>query len=180
MAWVTPPVAVAGQPLTAAMLNMFIRNNMNETEVARAADGSTGLPTVRCRNGVSMREPYHHLVMAQESSPSGSFGDLRTLGPRVQALTETSAIVITTAQIEVSAASIGVAGYEISGATSIAASPSMKNLSLKPVSPAWRTRGSSAYLETGLTPGMNVFTMKYCIAAGNCIVSRRYLLVIPL
>src|SRR5690606_22463144 len=61
MAWNVPSVFVAEQQLTAAALNLYLRDNLLETETAKATEAGQLLVTAG-PNSVAMRKPIEHSV----------------------------------------------------------------------------------------------------------------------
>lgn len=115
-------------------------------------------------------------VDTTETTTSTSYTDLATSGPAVSVLVGPSglAMVHISANIDNSSA-IGIAGFAISGASTVAAADAY----------AMSSQGTDAmefgraFLITGLTAGVNTFTMKYRATAGTAEFARRVIIVEP-
>jgi hypothetical protein len=183
MAYSTPLTAVSNATLTAAQWNASMRDNMLETPAAKAtATGQMFISTGA--NAIAARTPTTATVATSETfTPSiGVFGDLTTVGPTVGPLTTgTAAIVLFGAYMSNGTGTgSGVMGFNVSGATTIAASlaESVRVLSPTTGGQAWRPFAVS--MPT-LTAGSNTFTAKYTTHSGGAVTAAdRKLIVIPL
>lgn len=183
MTWSTPMTAVSNATFTAAQYNASDRDNMLETPAAKATAAgqlfvSTGV------NAIAVRTPTVATVATSETfTPSiGVFGDLATVGPTVGPLTTgTKAIVLVGAYMSNGTGTgSGVMGFDVSGATTIAASlaESVRILSPTTGGQAWRAFAPS--MPT-LTAGSNTFTAKYTTHSGGAVTAaNRTMIVIPL
>jgi len=179
MSWTAPMTAVSGAVLTAAQWNTGVRDNLLETAAAKATQSGqlfvSGGP-----NQVVARTPVQASVQATESTISSTFTDLDTIGPQVTADTGTSAIVFLTSILAQGPGNYATATYDVSGATTVTAVTS-NALNFRPGATNQQIRMTSTDLCTGLTPGKNVFTMRYASGgAGTAIFAYRTLTVIPL
>lgn len=158
---------------TGAFLN---RNDIQDTGFED--QGSTSPAT--SGNGLSSA-----VVVTEETTASTTYGNLTTTGPSVTIDTGTSAIIIISGQIyNDTALGYALVTYEVSGATTIAASDNnamlWRNSNVAITTPP-RTAMSVVKVETGLNPGTNTFTLKYkALTAGTAAFSRRTITVIPL
>src|SRR6266436_5501793 len=160
MTWSTPLTAVSNTPFTAAQYNASDRDNMLETPAAKfTAAGQLFVSTGA--NAGAVRTPTNAITAASETTASTSYTDLATIGPTVSVLTGAAALVVAYCNLTNNNASgFAFMSYAISGATSRA------------VSDAWaiqmagtgNLRMSAMVLQTGLTPGVNVFTAKYRVS----------------
>jgi hypothetical protein len=178
MAWTAPLTWVSGAVLTAAQLNQQVRDNMNETAPAKATAAnqlfvSTGV------NAIAARTPTSAAVDTSETTTSTSFTALTTPGATVSVTTGTKAAVAITATMSNSSANeFCLAGYAVSGATTIAATDAAGIAHTSATSNSLH-QGSFFYPVT-LTAGTNVFTMQYRVSAGTGTFLRRRLYVFPL
>jgi hypothetical protein len=109
-------------------------------------------------------------VTTSESTTSGTFTDLSTVGPAVTITTGSSAIVTITADLGQNSGSghVTIAGVAVSGATTIAAtSNAVIQANGDLIDDPNTGTYSSTFKISGLTPGSNTFTMKYRSSAGG-------------
>lgn len=117
-------------------------------------------------------------ITTSQTTTSTSYTDLATVGPSVTVNIGANgmALVCIFSIMTNSGAGINYAGVEVSGASSV--SPTNVN--------ACRNTGTSTigasrtFLQTGLTPGSNTFTMKYNVNSGTGTFFNRSISVIPL
>lgn len=182
MAWTSPMTFAANAVLTAAQLNTHLRDNLNETAPAKATEAgqifvSTGL------NAIAARSPSANYVGTSETTSGNSYGDLATVGPSVTRTTGSRAMVFFACRMWNTGSAYTHASYEVSGATSIAASDA-KSIAVRLTSGqgdgSAGGRHAGHQMETGLNPGLNTFTMKYRVSAGTGRYDERHLFVIPL
>jgi hypothetical protein len=175
MAWTTPLTAVANAVLTAAQWNASVRDNLLETAPAKfTAAGQLFVSTGA--NAGATRTPVTSIVSASQTTTSGSYVDLTTVGPAASPTTGTAAIVSLSSSIGNSSAAATLMSFAISGATTVAASDpfaighdSIANYRL-----------GGLFMVTGLTPGTNTFTAKYRVSGGTGTFLDRKLIVLPL
>lgn len=178
MAW-TSPMTFTASVLTAAQLNTYLRDNLNETAPAKATAAgqifvSTGV------NAIAARTPAQQYIITSESTTSLTYANLATVGPAVTVVTGTSALVAVTARMENSTGTAqSVMSYAVSGATTIAADD-YGSAWFQSDSASQRARISAFNLETGLTPGSNTFTAKYRAGSNTATFVHRTITVIPL
>lgn len=162
MTWVAPKTFAANSTLTAADLNVYLRDNFLETEAAMASSpGSyfvgTGL------NAIAERIPTTDIVTTEETKTGTTFGNLSTVGPSVTVETSTTAVVFIYCGSYVTD-NVGPVymGFAVSGDTTIAATDNTSIIK-------YATQGQrfgAPILQTGLTPGSNTFTAKYRVGDG--------------
>lgn len=180
MSWNPPMTATAGSVLTAAQWNTNVRDNLNETCVAKATTpGSMFVATGA--NAIAERIPSGLAVTTEQTTTSTTYTDLTTAGPAVTVTTGTKAIVGFNSKMSNDTnGAPALASYAVSGATTVAASDSYclftetDSSNLDSMSHSW------ARLHTGLTAGSNTFTMKYRAGSGTARYSNREIWVIPL
>jgi hypothetical protein len=170
--------AVANTIFTAAQFNTYVRDNLNETAPAKASAAgqyfvSTGT------NVIATRQAFGFNVSTAESTTSTSYTDLATVGPSVSVNCGPKAIVLVTSGILSDTANAAAfAGYDISGATIRAASDA-EAVELDGVAANNTMRMGIVSMATGLTTGLNTFTMKYRVGSNTATFSNRTLAVIP-
>lgn len=180
MAWTAPMTAVAGSAFTAAQFNTYVRDNFMETAVAKATQSGS----IFCGDGPNKlveRVPVEHTIVAVESTSSTSFTDLNTVGPTVTVQTGANALICINARaVNSTDQASAFASVEVSGASNI---PATVENSLQIDMPYFAIsnghRAGIAYIQTGLTPGLNTFTMKYRVYVGTAQYRRRQISVIP-
>lgn len=105
-------------------------------------------------------------VATSETTTSLSYTDLTTPGPAVTLDTGTKALVLVSANIDVSAGAPGAAilGVAVSGATTVAAA---QVIGVEGVASGEIHYVAGMKLITGLTAGSNTFTCKYAAGSGD-------------
>lgn len=105
-------------------------------------------------------------VAAGESTASGSYVDLATVGPAVSLVTGTSVLLtLSTRFVGTGAGVTGLITYAVTGATTIAAADN--NAIYMPVLSSGNSMDfSRQFVITGLTAGLNTFTAKYRESGG--------------
>lgn len=179
MAWTTPPTFSDGSVLTAAQLNAALRDNLNETAPAKATTQGAYFVTTAL-NSIAQRVPVVSSIATAETTTSTTYTDLATVGPTVTTTTGPNALIcITSGVSNNTAGGITKTGFDISGATTVAAQDVFSFGATSGVANNFY-QGSLAMIFTGLTPGSNTFLMKYKTqAAGTAAFSSRRLSVIP-
>jgi len=178
MVWTAPMTAVANTIFTAAQFNTFVRDNLNETAPAKLTAGSRYIVSTGM-NAITQRECFNDTVATSESTASTSFTDLATLGPGVSTFTGTKALVSIACRFQSDTVnSAVVAGFEVSGASSIPAADAMSVI-LDGVAANNSLRYGITTLSTGLTPGLNTFIMKYRVGSAIGTFSLREIVVFP-
>jgi hypothetical protein len=101
-------------------------------------------------------------VATSQTTTSGGYTDLATTGPTVTITTGTKALVIVSSQLINGGGADYRAfmGYDVSGATTTAATDTTALIISAPIGGAQTQRASAASIVT-LTAGSNVFTAKY-------------------
>ena len=179
MAWTTPMTAVANATFTAAQFNTHVRDNLLETSPAKAtAAGRIYVSTGA--NAIAERVIDADTVTTSQTTTSTSYTDLATTGPAVTVTTGARALVIIGAEMETtSSGALSAASVAVTGATTDAASD---NRWLMWESAAANMGGSAsrAHLFEALTPGSNVFTMRYRVTVGTASFANRHIVVVAL
>jgi hypothetical protein len=183
MAWSAPMTAVAGSVWTAAQWNTSIRDNLNETEVARAQTVS-GYSVVTSLHRLSERSAVVSADTSEVTVDSTSYEDPDTLagapttaGPKLTVFTGQMAFVMIYGAPRSTGGTGAWISFDISGATTQEAGDSyaIQNHVTDPDS--WR---SGATFGVALTEGLNTFTMKYRVStSGTAHFTSRRLIVVP-
>lgn len=178
MAWTAPMSAAAGSVFTAAQWNLHVRDNLLETETAKAtAAGQMFVATAA--NAIAARVPTGAKVNASETTVSTVYAALTTAGPAVTVTTGTQALVFFKSKMSNNTADTAVrCSVGVSGATTITENDDWAALiDGVPIGKVNQV-GSFKFFNT-LTAGSNTFTMKYKTVAGTATFDRRELIVIP-
>ncbi len=171
--------AVAGATFTAAQFNQYVRDNLNETAVAKATAASQIFVSTGA-NALAARTPATATVATSQSTIVTSYTDLTTVGPSITATTGTIAIAMfATSLTNVTANSAAMCSVAVSGASSVAASDAwMIQADGLPTNQFIRI--GIAHVFTGLTAGSNIFTLKYKAGSGTATFQNREINIIPL
>jgi hypothetical protein len=171
--------AVANATFTAAQFNLYVRDNLNETFPAKTT-GAGQIAVSTGANSIAARTVSSNTVTTSETTASGSYTDLATVGPQVTVTTGTAALVAISSSIANNADSTAsFVSYAVTGATTAAADDSW-GLELDGVAANNTNRFGVFHRHVGLTAGSNTFTMKYKAGSNTSTFSNRRLLVIPL
>jgi hypothetical protein len=183
MAWTAPMTFTAANALTAAQLNTHLRDNLLETEVAVAMTPGAYIVSDAANSCVE-RIPQWQDNGATGNTTATAYGDMTTGGPAGPTVTVTcgdKCLVLWNAEMHNTVSvTFVLMTMECSGATTVAASDNWA-LGIKRSTPN-RTfqQGSMFHLFTGLTPGVNTFTAKYRVTAGEGWYNYRRVYAIPL
>lgn len=178
MAWTAPMTFVDGTALTAAQLNIYLRDNMNETEAAKATTAG-GLFIAAGPNEILERVGGSQHIDESETTTSTSFTNLATVGPQVTCTTGTRAFYFITAEISNNTANMhSLMAIEISGKTSQSPTDA-GSLQIDGITADKSNRIGICGFYEELVPGENVFTAKYRTGGGTATFGDRSLTVIP-
>jgi hypothetical protein len=171
--------AVAGAVYTAAQWNTSVRDNLNETSVAKAQNVS-GYSVVSGYNRLVQRTSGVASSDVAETTDSTSYSDLESdPGPSLTLLTGSHVIVSIFGSGRTTGGTASWVAFEVSGASSLEAADTYAVQLHVTGSDQWRA-GATFGLDT-LTPGLNTFTMKYRVStSGTGTFSSRKISVIPL
>lgn len=135
----------------------------NQLESRFAAKAPTASPTFTGNivwSGATLRIGTA-VVATSQSTSSGTYTDLATVGPAVTLTTGTKALVIVSSALWSSSGTLfACMSFAISGATTQAASDT-RSLQNSGTGTTAAMQASRAFLVTGLTAGSNTFTCKY-------------------
>ena len=121
--------------------------------------------------------PQSARVNTRETTTSTSYVALTTAGPAVSVATGTSALVTLSSNIDTSAVNYVYASVAVSGATTLAASDA-NAIYMGQFTANQLLSASSQFLITGLTAGINTFTMQYKTTGGTAGFSIRSITVV--
>lgn len=179
MTWSAPMTAVAGATFTAAQFNQYVRDNLNETAVAKASAASQMFISTGA-NALAARVPTSATILTSESTASLTYVDLTTPGPSVTVTCGTIAIVAFAAACSNNTINCAdLASVEVSGASSVAASDNWSTV-VDGLPAGQSIRIGMTHVFTGLTAGSNTFKMKYRAGSNTSTFTQREINVIPL
>ena len=171
--------ATSGAPLTAAMLNMFVRDNLNETAPAKATVAGRWFVTSG-KGALAERAIASHTITASETTTSDTFKDMATIGPTVTVTTSTRALVFWRSSMNnASAGNYCITAPSVSGATTIAASDAVATVGDSSTTNDIYAIGSYVLFDE-LTPGSNTFTLQYRVQGSTGTFSRRHMFVMAM
>lgn len=168
MAWTSPMTYTSGDALTASQLNTHLRDNLNETEVAKATIPGAWLMST---SSTSITPRLHKSGYRQAYGGTTSTSYTTTLsnnqsGPSVTLSTGSEVIVMISSLVNNQAIETSSSmSYSVSGATSVSASDNWC------ISSDRSTAGSETLMRmhyhTGLNSGTNTFTCVYKSGSGG-------------
>lgn len=186
MVWTAPMTWTPNSVLTAAQLNIYLRDNMMETEVAKATT-ATGYFVGTGPNSIAERLSKSHAVGTSESTDATSFEDINgntggtatsiTVGPTVTVTTGSKALVIIGSNMYTTTAAAARMSVEVTGASSIAPADS-RSLCVGIGANNVGAHSLAIWYDT-LTPGDNTFTCKYRVTSGFGNFLNRRIVVYP-
>lgn len=189
MAWTVPITFIPDTVLTAAQMNVHLRDNLLETAPAKASVPG-GIFVTAARNSINEQYPKYAFVEDTETTTSHEFTDLDTVGPHVTTRVTFGALISLSAQL----ANSSTGGFSIVG-FSVMSPPSTeeegvdeeviheatdeRSLLFK-VATADQDRSGTYTTFIGVPePGDYTFILKYRVTAGTGTFLRRYLTLIP-
>lgn len=182
MAWTAPMTFIDGTVLTAPQLNTHFRDNMLETIPAKSTHNGGvggGYFIVQGPHDLQERGIGYHEVTTSQTTTSTAFVDLATVGPSVGVVTGTSAWLLVSAEMGNS-----LDGAEVFASVSVADDTTKEASDGYGISRAAGAGSRNAHFGSiffsDLTPGHNIFTMKYRVGAGTGTFLNRRLWVMPL
>ena len=195
MVWNDPKLFQEGEILTARDLNLYLRDNLLESEVTKCTTAGSHL-TTNPAGQIIERKFAKDTVEASESLTGnpGAISDCGTFGPSVTIETGTSALVLLSAKSTTDwngfgFDAIGVAvehTHPITNFYSISTADYKQKINYYTVENTY-SQHAYFFILTDLTPGINTFTMKY-VSGGDMgsdgpatgTYSNRRLVVLPL
>ena len=149
MAWTSPRTWATGEVVTAALLNVHLKDNLVDLD--------------------RRTSPYSSVVATSQTTTATTYSDLATPGPSVALLeigsTGKALLAMHSGLANATAGIASFMGFEISGATTLAASDSTA-IGFTSATSAVGIRCGSTLILTGLTPGATTFTAKYRMDPG--------------
>lgn len=162
--------AVANATFTAAQWNTNVRDNLLETEGAKATTRGRYFVTTAA-NAIAERSWYMNYNTTIQSTTSTSYADLSTSGPSVTSTTGTSAIVFWHCKMGNTTSGQSVwCSPEVTGATTVAASDTWAVMfdGMSAATSSDNQQGQAGFHRfTSLTAGLNTFKMKYRVSANT-------------
>ena len=180
MSWTAPVTFVSNTVLTAAQMNTYLRDNLNETAPATATTPGYHFVTSG-PNTIAERPIVGDWIATAQTTTSTDFTDLTTVGPQITCTTGTQCIYFMSSRISNSSSSTESSrvSIEISGATDKAADNS-RELTVAGITNGQQFKVGQMTFEDGLTAGSNTFTMKYRVTGGTGTFAERHLVIISL
>ncbi len=197
MVWTSPKLWTNGETLTAADLNTYLRDNMLETEAAKAYTPgamimATGLNQIEERVWHIATLETNDVETIQGTNPATVFFDLDTPGPIVTCKTGNGALIVISVQsscdkvsTEFDSIHTASVGIKVSGATTMTANQFYTTQGV-----AYDTgqgndavqQSSAMFYVDNLNAGTNTFTMVYRAFPEDNVGSfqNRTLMVLPL
>lgn len=187
MAWSAPMTATSNATFTAAQFNSHVRDNLLETEPAKATTVASYFVTTGA-NAIAQRTPSSSYLATDNSTSSTSYTTLSG-NPSVTVTTGTAALCLFSCGMNSTAtdASMSVS-VAVSGASTVAASDAWRiltdgttgNFNFSGNPKDQHNRRGSVKLFTGLTGGSNTFTMQYKVGSATGHFHHREIIVYPL
>lgn len=178
MAWTSPVTAVAGGVFSSAQFNQSVRDNLNATSTGLATQVSSWFPA-SAANTLAERMPAQANTQGSSTTTSLTYVNLAdAVTTSVSMATGTRALVSIYANFSNNPGSHpnrSWVGFEVSGATTIAAVDTMSI----DHSFSGGMRWGASFLVTTLTAGTNTFTLRYRVSGGTGTFSVRRIAVIP-
>lgn len=179
MAWTAPKTWVGNEVPTAANLNAQLRDNLNESMVAKATNEGD-IFVGNGVNSIAARQIQAQRIVTAETTTSTSYTDLATSGPAVTVTHGTAALVMWSSQMTNTSATVASSvGFALSGSNTAAAADA-RALVQHGVSANQAWRLGNFHMYTTLTAGTTTFTLKYKVSAGTGGFADRFIAVIPL
>ena len=124
-----------------------------------------------------------HEVLTSQTTTSTTYTDLATVGPTVEVEVGANGMALVAIfgylQISVASGETVFIGVAVSGATTVAANDNRAIRYQSWTTGAFGQHGAT-FLFTGLTPGLNTFTLKYRTTSGTGTFQNRRIAVVPL
>jgi len=165
MAWVTPPVFVAGNALTAAQLNILC-SDLNETAVAKASTAGQHFVSTAANTLVARTSGFNLYTGGGTDTTNSTSYTALTGGAAVTSTSGANCLVFQGASLgNDTAGSRSWASFAVSGATTIVSADS-RGIAVDCSGANRVTKCGITYLQTGLTPGSNTYTQEFRVTSG--------------
>lgn len=183
MAWTSPMTAVANTPMTAALYNANVRDNLRcEAPYLTGSVGDTYV--VRRAKTIVSRTVEFATVTTPQTTTSTTYVDLATVGPTitVSEILGQQAMVWISAEVDNDTADAqSVATLEVSGAAAYAAVITRSCVVRDALAANKPIQYMACYLFDPISRGKPVtFTMKYRVGSGTGTFANRRMAVWPL
>ncbi|MEV2277699.1 hypothetical protein AB0I72_19135 [Nocardiopsis sp. NPDC049922] len=178
MAWTAPKTFVPNTVLTAAELNIHLRDNLLETAPAHASQPGAYFATAS-EGRIVERVPVRLTISDEGTTTSTSFTDLdgTVVGPSVTVTSNEGALVCWGVESWNDGGGTTRTTVDVSGATNIAGNDSRAITNMSGANN--RLQASHVVYYSDLNPGSNTFEMKYRVSSGTGSFSRRRIVVFP-
>lgn len=127
MTWTTPMTAVANALLTASQFNVHVRDNLLETEAARATASVGSTRQVWMADGPNKSSEHlvkdHNIDTQETTSYDEGYTDLATPGPLVAMITGYGFMIMANCQLGTNTVNDAFASYEIYASDSAGKAP---------------------------------------------------------
>lgn len=176
MAWISPVTFVANTALTAAQLNMFIRDNLNLTAPAKATGTSQWFVST-ASNSIEARNISGDTHSAGGSITSTSYTETAGNNCTVTVATGKGAIVALFGELSSSVTGDTLSiNYAVTGASNVTPADQSEAIYTHPATHAAERFGTISWVD--LTPGSNTFSMKIKVGSGSGSIVNGTLLVV--
>lgn len=166
----------AGSVLTAAQLNVHLRDNLNETAAAKATTSGSYF-VANGANSIVEKGAAKAETLGSVNTSSLSYGNT---GPSVTRTVVSMALAIWSNQASNSTANASsVTSVSMSGGINTAASSDDYSIVIDGQPAGNSLSMAMAHLFTGLTPGSTTFNMQYRVGSGTGTFQRRRITVLP-
>jgi hypothetical protein len=156
---------------------------MTAPALASLSGGISGYFVSTGANALAQRTPGNDFIGPNATTTSTSYTNLADFGPSVSVTTGTQAIVLFRTECHNSTLdALSAASVAVTGATTVAASDAwcVSTNGLGVATANQQNSRSSVHMFTGLTAGINTFTMKYRAGSGTAGFLNRRIFVFPL
>lgn len=188
MAWTAPITWSANTVLTAAQLNIHLRDNLNEMAPSKISAANHYIVSTG-RHTIAQRKPQVRYHVETVTTKSQEYTDTERFGPEVTTRVAAGALVMISAQMANSVAGgFSIIGFRVSTppedeedaeGTEIHAPTDERSLLFESQS-ANQDRSSGYTTFIGVPePANYTFTLKYRVTAGTGTFLQRYLIVLP-
>lgn len=189
MPWTSPITFLPETVLTAAQMNVHLRDNLLETAPAKASTPGSIFIT-SARNSINEQAPQYAFIEATETTASHDFTDLETVGPHVTTNVTFGALISLSAQLaNTTTGGFSIVAFIVTKPPTTEEEavdeetvhePTDERSLLFRVATADQDRSGSYTTFIGVPePGTYTFMLKYRVTAGTGTFLRRYLTVVP-
>ena len=173
MAWSAPPTAAANLVFTASQWNSGVRDNLQETALAKASTTSRLIVT-DAANSVQEREIAEDFVLASQTVTNTVYSDPATPGPQVIVTCGFQALVWMSCNLSTTAGTV-LASFGVNGVAAVDARAILQEGLVNK-----DDRYGVTNLFGSIAPGAWTFLMRYRSTAGTLTCGARRLIVMAL